>query len=129
MDGVEALKALRDGKTILIEVDGLYLRWTPGGLQTRPGPLDEWAHNWADVSLFLTEKTFSVVGEYDLRFREAMRVMLDGRYAENEASPGVTYAIQDGMLMCVDPCGVSVRGLTDEEVKAKWRAVTPPSRR
>ena len=123
MDGLEALKRMRDGEMVETpRYPYTVFRFGGSSLQIKSKGSDLWIDIDTPASVFLGNDDWTAVSEYDLTFAEAMTQASAGATVKNSANPNVLYKMKDGVLWCMDACIFTVEGLTKDEIEARWKA-------
>lgn len=125
MDGIEALRCMKEGKVVeTSKYPGTVFRYEHGEVQLKnKDGCGLWIGTDIGASVFLGDDDWTAVSEYDLTFAEAMTQANAGATVKNSANPNVLYKMRDGVLWCMDACSFTVEGLTKEEIEAKWTSI------
>lgn len=128
MKGAETFKALAEGKTLYFPDAEISYKLTPDGV-----PMCKWDMDstWKKCDVLkhgVWEDECEIGEEYDLTFKEAMQVAINGHKIANDYSNAFAYRFNDkGELLggnitqnglFYDLCDVPI-----EEIRAKWKVV------
>lgn len=125
MDGIEAIKAMMEGKTVEVihgceaVVTGMTYKFNDMGELVR----SESGHrSTARMNDFLASK-FEIVPEYPLDFFEAMEALNEGKKVMNERYSCIVYKKNEQGIIVYNDDDVETPGIGSTEIAAKWRIV------
>lgn len=124
MDGIDALRAIKNGKTV--RYDDTEFRHGNFGLEERIRSRD-WRESDKTTTFFIRLDGFEVVEPvFDLTFVEAFKAMLEGKRVSSERFPHFVQYIEDGKLYydVLHDEGHRTSGLIElSEQETMWRVV------
>lgn len=142
MDGLEILKAMRDGKIAVCVGRGFtkdvvwedQYRYKDPQMQTRriipdSGEVASWGPYAGPASLFMKDLNWTLKDpepEFDLTFVQAFKAMLEGKKVCNAELPSLVQYIEDGRIYSYplyEEDLTEQAHITIEEQEAMWRVV------
>lgn len=123
MDGIEALKAMKEGK--IIKYANTQYCYKKDNLMEFSEDEMDWIVSPVSASFFVNECGFEIVEQtFNLTFVEALRAMLNGNKVCNEIYPDLIQYIEDGVIKTYRSGGYArITYIDTDEQTRKWRIV------